>query len=64
MAQPGGEAVSVPLEPSNVSRSKNFDIAKFAPYLVDYAEHAILADLNDALDIRDDVEEGLYRGFA
>ncbi|KAF9024517.1 hypothetical protein BDZ89DRAFT_1186937 [Hymenopellis radicata] len=55
MAQPGGEA---PLEPSNVSRSKNFDIAKFAPYLVDYAENAVLADLNDALDIRDGLEGG------
>ncbi|KAF9033042.1 hypothetical protein BDZ89DRAFT_1158364 [Hymenopellis radicata] len=60
MAQPGGESVGVPLEPS----SKNFDIAKFAPYLVDYAEDAVLADLNDALDIRDGVDEGLYRGFA
>ncbi|KAF9033027.1 hypothetical protein BDZ89DRAFT_562599 [Hymenopellis radicata] len=58
------ESVGVPLEPSNVSRSKNFDIAKFAPYLVDYAEDAVLANLNDALDIRDGVEEGLYRGFA
>ncbi|KAF9024479.1 hypothetical protein BDZ89DRAFT_1136001 [Hymenopellis radicata] len=60
MSPPGGESVGVP----HVSRSKNFDIAKFAPYLVDYAENAILADLNDALDIRDGVEEGLYRGFA